>query len=87
MGFGTKGLHHGDTEKNFQKVRLRSVPFSFPNWRLVRNNSSLAAEYIQGPNTIDNAAGSFGGWCQWVLDDACHAFEWLQPLGFDSLAL
>lgn len=23
----------------------------------------------------------------WVLDDACHVFEWHQPLGFDSLTL
>src|SRR5229473_149397 len=30
----------------------------------------------------------FGGCCQWVLDAARQAVEWLsQPLGFDSLAL
>jgi hypothetical protein len=39
-----------------------------------RNISSWAVKYIQARNTIDHATGS---WCQWVLDDACHAFEWL----------
>ena len=30
----------------------------------------------------------FGGRCQWVLDAARQAVEWLsQPLGFESLAL
>src|ERR1700746_3729858 len=29
----------------------------------------------------------FGGGCEWVWDDPCHAFEWHQPLGFDSLTL
>ena len=52
-----------------------------------RNISFSDLKYIEVQNTIDHATGSFGGWCQWVLDDACHAFEWLQPLGFDSLAL
>jgi hypothetical protein len=28
-------------------------------------------------STIAIGRKSFGGWCQWVLDDACHAFEWL----------
>jgi hypothetical protein len=31
---------------------------------------------------------AFGGCCQWVLDTACQAVEWLsQPLGFESLTL
>jgi hypothetical protein len=58
------------------------------NRHLLPKYFTLAVKYIEARNTIDHATGSFGGWCQWVLDDACHAFEWLSATrGFDSLTL
>jgi hypothetical protein len=41
-----------------------------------------------GQEGVEHRIPPFGGRCQWVLDTARQAVEWLgQPLGFESLTL
>jgi hypothetical protein len=50
--------------------------------------SRLLRKLVVPQTTILSGRLCLGGCCQWVLDAACQAVEWLhQPLGFNSLTL
>jgi hypothetical protein len=64
--------------------------FRFLNRDQFKTFLPAGLRYWHGDYRIRGVAGRcrrFGGCCQWVLDDACHASSGIQPLGFDSLAL